>query len=614
MAAERVQKMVTDQICKSVPQLVNERVNPMLRRLPRGISYNQIVSMTGGLLGPEVPPICYSPMCQQRNKASTPASSTVAPAEMSATPPPNVPPPPAINSNSASRTAPLPIATQVHPASASAAPAPLASASLFNRRRMLSAGPSIRAIKQAKHSHHRRPRRAAERVFPRREQAHSNKRPVSRHVPYAQRPSRAIVLPVSRQPRLLSLGAHGSSLASEALVFSADDFGHLTQQGKRIFVRSNGSVALARGVAIGGAGNGGPVMVGMRGASPGGGAGGMSQVGMRGAGDGGGMNQVGMRGIGGGDPCAICPPGSGDDPLGAVMSLLRSSFDFRRLADLVLSLRIVNGYVTPNDLNIDVSGEFSPGGNGGTPFGPFPMQFPSPIGNRMVEVLISDYVINSLLYWKHRRGFLGFRIGPDTPKIGALLKTTCESEESEEKRQDLSSVDLADLGVCFGDIMPAIAEKYPNKNLSLFIHTARAPSVLLRAGGLVTVDLVAFADIFIDQTNIRVGTITVRAVIELRVRIVGSRLTGTAELQVLQLTDRDKTLGLPQDALDNLANLGKDMVVKAANKQLEKGMELKIPPLDLPIQIIRPEAAMVDHAIYLGAEIQVSESLLSGSS
>ncbi|KHN83868.1 hypothetical protein Tcan_18535 [Toxocara canis] len=54
MAAERVQKMVTDQICKSVPQLVNERVNPMLRRLPRGISYNQIVSMTGGLLGPEV--------------------------------------------------------------------------------------------------------------------------------------------------------------------------------------------------------------------------------------------------------------------------------------------------------------------------------------------------------------------------------------------------------------------------------------------------------------------------------------------------------------------------------------------------------------------------------
>uniref|UniRef100_A0A914S497 Uncharacterized protein n=1 Tax=Parascaris equorum TaxID=6256 RepID=A0A914S497_PAREQ len=37
---------------------------------------------------------------------------------------------------------------------------------------------------------------------------------------------------------------------------------------------------------------------------------------------------------------------------------------------------------------IEFKGEFSPGGNGGTPFGPFPLNFPQPIGHRMIEVLI----------------------------------------------------------------------------------------------------------------------------------------------------------------------------------------------------------------------------------
>lgn len=40
------------------------------------------------------------------------------------------------------------------------------------------------------------------------------------------------------------------------------------------------------------------------------------------------------------------------------------------------------------------------------------------------------------------------------------------------------------------------------------------------------------------------------------------RLTGTAELNLLKLRDIDGTLGLPQDALDNLANLAKETVVK----------------------------------------------------
>jgi hypothetical protein len=62
----------------------------------------------------------------------------------------------------------------------------------------------------------------------------------------------------------------------------------------------------------------------------------------------------------------------------------------------------LQGYATSNDYTIELNGEFSPNGRGGTPFGPFPMQFPHAVGGKMAEVLISDYTINSLFYWMHR--------------------------------------------------------------------------------------------------------------------------------------------------------------------------------------------------------------------
>lgn len=38
---------------------------------------------------------------------------------------------------------------------------------------------------------------------------------------------------------------------------------------------------------------------------------------------------------------------------------------------------------------------------------------------------------------------------------------------------------LSDLGICFGDILPAVREKYPNQKISIQIHTIRAPSIIL---------------------------------------------------------------------------------------------------------------------------------------
>ncbi len=63
------------------------------------------------------------------------------------------------------------------------------------------------------------------------------------------------------------------------------------------------------------------------------------------------------------------------------------------------------------------------------------------------------------------------RIGPETPKIGDLLKTTCSSDEEDggledhgveaslEAAQDLGGGSLSELGICIGDILPAVKEK-----------------------------------------------------------------------------------------------------------------------------------------------------------
>ncbi|VDN36269.1 unnamed protein product [Gongylonema pulchrum] len=276
---------------------------------------------------------------------------------------------------------------------------------------------------------------------------------------------------------------------------------------------------------------------------------------------------------------------------------------------------MIRNYATPYEFDIELNGEFSPGGRGGTPFGAFPMQWPTPIGTSMVEIMISDFTINSLLYWMHKRDFLSFRIGPQTPGIGQLLTTTCDSggDYSGAAAGGLSSLgDLADLGVCLGDIMPAVKEKYPNRTLAIVVHTAQAPSIMLsgRGGGGVQIDLVAFADIYIEGTNIRVGTITITVMADVALQVFGNRIVGNATLPVLRLADRDSTLGLGQDAMDNLANLAKDMVVKAANQQLNKGMTLSLPTSNLPVNIINPQIRILNHAIFIGSDFTIAPSAL----
>lgn len=112
------------------------------------------------------------------------------------------------------------------------------------------------------------------------------------------------------------------------------------------------------------------------------------------------------------------------------------------------------------------------------------------------------------------------------------------------KRQDTGN--LADLGICFGDLLPAIREKYPNEKLIINIKTVRAPSVVLssRNGGNLnatvsrmflgsaTLDILVDANICIQSSGKCVGTIRVAAVANINVN-TQCKLRGNFQLVYL---------------------------------------------------------------------------------
>lgn len=74
------------------------------------------------------------------------------------------------------------------------------------------------------------------------------------------------------------------------------------------------------------------------------------------------------------------------------------------------------------------------------------------------------------------------------------------------------------------------------------------------------------AEFHIESTNTVVGTIRIDASLIVTVRAQGNRITAHANISRLNLQDVGNQLGLPQDALDNLGTLGKDILLKVKDK------------------------------------------------
>ncbi|EJD73347.1 hypothetical protein LOAG_19230, partial [Loa loa] len=71
-------------------------------------------------------------------------------------------------------------------------------------------------------------------------------------------------------------------------------------------------------------------------------------------------------------------------------------------SDLILSTYFLGSSATNSALTLNFLGEFSPNARGGTPFAPFQLEYPVIDSGQMLDLLISDYTFNTLLYHLHR--------------------------------------------------------------------------------------------------------------------------------------------------------------------------------------------------------------------
>ncbi|VDM39568.1 unnamed protein product, partial [Toxocara canis] len=306
-----------------------------------------------------------------------------------------------------------------------------------------------------------------------------------------------------------------------------------------------------------------------------------------------------------GNPCAGCPTGGRQtNPLDLIRKLIRT-VDLSKLCNIYLSLKLLRTLATCDDYTIDLKGAFGLCADDLASFCIPTVFFPG-CPNCMIEVIITDYTINSLFYQMHRLGLLSFRIGPDTPEIGPLMRTTCQD-----------SSDPSGVSVCVGDFLPAVS-RYPNKWIAVNIHTIRPPTILF-SRGCATIDFAADADICVTNTfgcegGIRVGTIELLMVADVCVQAAAGRLYGRSNVRFLRIIEKQPSLGLQPGILDQLSVLGKDLITKALNDALANGINVRIPTGGgLPLTLYNTQFAIIDHGLYISSDFSISPSLLSGS-
>ena len=127
---------------------------------------------------------------------------------------------------------------------------------------------------------------------------------------------------------------------------------------------------------------------------------------------------------------------------------------------------ITSPSLTSRGIELQTSGEVFQSGHV-TPFGAGPIFLPRvPNPSQMLQIVVSDFVPNALMFHGHRIKLFDTRIDWTTPQFGPVMRTTC----------DLSTGSL----FCIGDLFPALREMLPDRNIAFVFTTLKAPAVIVQ--------------------------------------------------------------------------------------------------------------------------------------
>ncbi|CAO4380441.1 unnamed protein product [Caenorhabditis nigoni] len=270
-------------------------------------------------------------------------------------------------------------------------------------------------------------------------------------------------------------------------------------------------------------------------------------------------------------------------------------FNIERLSHILIDLTLLDAASTSSDFSLGISGNvFSSRSQGSSPYqAPYPFRIPQNTNRRMVEVVVSQYSLNSLLFQAHRTNSLIFHVDSKTPGIGNLLKTSCTIDE-----------------VCIADEITKIKTVYPNRRLELIIRSAAPPTVTVNTDSM-TVSMNGRCIFFLEGTRQKIGVIPFNTVILVNMKTIGGKLTGSVTIQSLDFTPGVDFLGLSVSDLDGLRRTTKSALQNFISSTTADGFTLSTASMHSPLRLSHPEVSLLPNALLLQADVDLYRTLYS---
>ncbi|CAG9532773.1 unnamed protein product [Cercopithifilaria johnstoni] len=215
------------------------------------------------------------------------------------------------------------------------------------------------------------------------------------------------------------------------------------------------------------------------------------------------------------------------------------------------------------------------------------LRFTKTMNGNAVDLLISEYTINTLLLKAHIIGALVFSVNSGTPVLGKLIRTSCGIDE-----------------VCLSDIIPKIAETYPNKQLEIILRTTEPPKAVISAGTAILM-LEGRAIFFVEGTTKKIGIIPFSTIMQCKITSLPRHITGSIQIKTLRFHEHIDFFGLSLQSLNNFKEAAKGAVIKMINGILREGISLNE---STGSRLSNTSISIVDRAVLLQTKLDIERS------
>uniref|UniRef100_A0A0N5AXX6 BPI2 domain-containing protein n=1 Tax=Syphacia muris TaxID=451379 RepID=A0A0N5AXX6_9BILA len=223
---------------------------------------------------------------------------------------------------------------------------------------------------------------------------------------------------------------------------------------------------------------------------------------------------------------------------------------------------------------------------------PNSLKFLTPSNGRGVELLVSEYTLNTMLYKAHTIDAIVFRIGSESPSFGKLLRTSCSVDE-----------------VCLTDMISEPGERYPNTQLEIILRSTQPPTVQLTRS-TATIRLEGRALFYIEGTSKKVGVIPFETTVVIRLVTNAGVVVGTFDIPSLVFKKDLDFFGLSRESLEGLRSATRSALIKLANSKLSSGITLNTQPNS---RFTNPTFAVVNQAILVQADFNFENDFYRNS-